>query len=99
MAMPELVNRGLGFVRREWPLCLFAVLSLLVIVDYPDPAMRRAALAGLLGGVFCLKRFGLDHFSGFICWRECWRFLPKFLWPRPKSCGLRMSCCVLGERC
>ena len=61
MAMPELVNRGLGFVRREWPLCLFAVLSLLVIVDYPDPAMRRAALAGLLGGVFCLKRFGLDH--------------------------------------
>lgn len=61
MAMPELVNRGLGFVRREWPLCLFAVLSMSVIATYDDASMRRVALAGMLGGLFCLKRFGLDH--------------------------------------
>ncbi len=59
--MPEFVRRGGAFLRREWPLCLFAVLSLFVLVDYDTPAMRRAALAGLLGGLFCLKRFGLDH--------------------------------------
>ena len=62
VAIPELVNRGLGFVRREWPLCLFAATALCSIFFCYDDAPRRfAGLIGLAGGALCLKRFGLDR--------------------------------------
>ena len=62
VTMPTWVNRLWAFVRREWPLCIFAALALDVALSYYDDALRRlACLIGLAGGLFCLKRFGLDH--------------------------------------
>lgn len=67
VAMPTWVNRLWTFVRREWPLCIFAALAVFVVYDgyygYEQPSRGLAGLvlAGLAGGLFCLKRFGLDH--------------------------------------
>ncbi len=59
--MPEFVRRGGGFLRREWPLCLVTVCSLYFIGGYSTPAERITGAIGLIGALFCLKRFGLDH--------------------------------------
>lgn len=60
-AVPSRVNRLWAFVRREWPLCVFAALSFFVVFWYDDAPRRLACLLGLAGGLVCLKRFGLDH--------------------------------------
>lgn len=67
VTMPTWMSRAWAFVRREWPLCIFAALAGIVVYDgyygYEQPSRGLAglALAGLAGGLFCLKRFGLDH--------------------------------------
>lgn len=67
VAIASWANRLWAFVRREWPLCVFAALSVFVVYDgyygYEQPSRGLAdlVLAGLAGGLFCLKRFGLAH--------------------------------------
>lgn len=67
VTMPTWMSRAWAFVRREWPLCVFFGLSVYVVFaayyGYEQASRELAglALAGLAGGLFCLKRFGLDH--------------------------------------
>ena len=62
MTLEKLDDSARAFIRGAWPLCLIAMLNMLILAAFHDPDMFFSILYGFAGCLIFVRGFGLATF-------------------------------------